>query len=117
MSEQGPCDSIIEKAEKEMAALVVARDSAYHQRNMLVGLLSKLYPSWINLDPGEPDWPVVLIQLPTGQVSWHITYQERYSIFAHIYGESGPPWDGHDDVEKWRRVSAMLGPIAGSVKP
>lgn len=41
-------------------------------------------------DPAEPGWPVVYIQLPTGQVSWHVP---EYEV----------PWDGHDTPEKYRR--------------
>jgi hypothetical protein len=41
-------------------------------------------------DPNEPHWPLVFIDLPTGQVSWHVLeYQED--------------WDGHDTAEKYRR--------------
>jgi hypothetical protein len=86
-----------------------ARDAAYAQRNMLVGALSKLFPAWLRVDASNLDWPVVMIQLPTGQVSWHITEQERYSVFAHL--EPGDTaWDGHDDVEKWRRVAGLRAP-------
>jgi hypothetical protein len=48
----------------------------------------------IKLDPQEPDWPVVYIELPTGQVSWHVP------AYA---GE----WDRHDTEEKYRRCRAF----------
>jgi hypothetical protein len=45
----------------------------------------------LGVDPKQPDWPIVVyIELPTGQVSWHMR--------QHLV-----EWDGHDTVEKYRR--------------
>jgi len=44
----------------------------------------------IALDPAQPAWPVVYIELPTGQVSWHMP--------AHP-----TPWDEHTTEEKYDR--------------
>jgi len=49
----------------------------------------------IALDPDEPLWPVVYIELPTGQVSWHMP--------AHP-----TPYDGHSTSEKYDRIRAYL---------
>lgn len=49
------------------------------------------YAAGIRLDPDEPDWPVVYIELPTGQVSWHMP---QHPI----------PFDGHDAAEKTKRI-------------
>lgn len=49
------------------------------------------YPCGVRIDPQEPAWPVVYIELPTGQVSWHIP-------------EHTSPWDGHDFYEKQERM-------------
>jgi len=51
---------------------------------------NKGYKVGIRIDPEEPDWPVVSIKLPTGQVTWHTS--------------QGPEWDGHDTDLKWKRV-------------
>jgi hypothetical protein len=48
----------------------------------------------IRIDPAEPEWPVVYIELPTGQVSWHMP-------------QHPVPWDGHDTAEKYRRCRAF----------
>jgi hypothetical protein len=48
----------------------------------------------IVLDPAEPDWPVVYIELPTGQISWHMP-------------RHGRPWDGHTTEQKFERISAF----------
>jgi hypothetical protein len=42
-------------------------------------------------DPEHPEWPVAYIELPTGQVSWHMPQHEI-------------EWDGHDTVEKYKRI-------------
>jgi hypothetical protein len=49
-------------------------------------------PCGIRVIPGEPDWPIVYIDLPeVGQVSWHLpAYTGEY--------------DGHDTAEKYDRV-------------
>lgn len=45
------------------------------------------------LDPSEPEWPVAYIELPTGQVSWHMPQFHK-------------PYDGHTTEEKYRRITA-----------
>lgn len=52
----------------------------------------------IALDPAEPDWPVVYIELPTGQISWHMP---RYAN----------EFDGHTPANKFARIREY---IAGS---
>lgn len=65
-------------------------------------VLAAMYAAWkcgfpvgIAIDPKEPDWPVVYIELPTGQVSWHMPRHIR-------------EWDGHDTAEKYNRVGRWL---------
>lgn len=53
-------------------------------------------PAGIRLDPSEPEWPVAYIELPTGQVSWHLP-------------QHPVAWDGHTTEEKYRRVDAYAG--------
>jgi hypothetical protein len=55
-------------------------------------------PAGIALDPAEPDWPVVYIELPTGQVSWHMP--------AHPTA-----WDGHSTEEKYNRCHAYASSV------
>lgn len=89
-----------------------AKDNAYTERNKLVCLLSKVFPSSIQdhvLKEGEQwdeDWrKVIFIELPTGQCSWHIHRLEE-PMFAHL-GDMGMKWDGHTTEEKYQRVDAM----------
>ena len=82
------------------------KDTAYHERNLLVAALAKLYPSGRRrtaIEGWEPEWyGCVYIDLPTGQVSWHYHVSET-PLFADlpIYDR---PWDGHDTEEKYRRL-------------
>lgn len=72
----------------------------YDSRNLLVmaavaTALAEDIVAGYRIDPSEPDWPVAYIELPTGQVSWHIEQHKK-------------SWDGHDTAEKYRRVAAYL---------
>lgn len=42
-------------------------------------------------EPTGTDWPVVYIELPTGQVSWHMPPHKHQ-------------WDGHTNEEKSKRI-------------
>lgn len=96
----------------EIAKLTIQKNQAYTERNKLVCLLSKVFPSSIQdhiLKEGEPwdeDWrKVIYIELPTGQCSWHIHRSEE-PMFAHL-GDMGFTYDGHSTPEKYQRVDAM----------
>src|ERR1019366_2731470 len=94
------CDQIDElKAEKTFV---------YAERNKLVGLLSKVFPSFICIDEeGEEDWQnVVILALPTGQASFHVHTSEM-SLFGHLKVLEQNIYDGHSTVQKYARVDAM----------
>lgn len=72
----------------------------YQSRNICVLLALATarnagYEAGIRIDPKEPDWPVVFIELPQGQVSWHLP--------QHTH-----EWDGHTTDEKNQRVAAFI---------
>ena len=74
-------------------------DTDYEKRyDLVLDALSQArnagYAAGIRLDPADPEWPVVYIELPTGQVSWHLPQHPQ-------------PWDGHDTPEKYRRCRAF----------
>lgn len=76
----------------------------YRERHHLIAHLAAAYPSVmvLNADPDEPDWPIIYITLPTGQVSWHIAPRDM-DLFRHVpIGEA--VWDGSDVIEKYRRL-------------
>ena len=97
------------------------RDRAYLERNALfLALCSTGGKSWVAPDPSEPDWMVVFLQLPAGQVSFHIHAREFPDFMRCPFVQaSGDPWDGHETPEKWRRVLALIeryrhgGPLEG----
>lgn len=82
----------------ELLLLVERADTDYDKRYRLV-LTAVWRASTLNLatgfriDPTEPEWPVAYIELPTGQVSWHLP---QHPI----------AWDGHGTAEKYRRCRA-----------
>jgi len=49
----------------------------------------------IRIDENDPTWPVVYIELPTGQVSWHLP--------QHV-----DIWDGHDTDIKYQRINEWV---------
>lgn len=53
------------------------------------------YAAGIGFDIKEPRYPVVYIELPTGQVSWHVPEYAR-------------PWDGHSTEEKYKRINEFV---------
>lgn len=55
----------------------------------------------------EENWPVVYIELPTGQVSWHVPTCER-PPGCEVPTKPGYEWDGHTREEKARRISEYL---------
>lgn len=79
----------IQAADHDYAArygLVLDAVAAAHRAGLPVGF---------RYDPNEPDWPVAYIELPTGQVSWHVPQHSR-------------PWDGHTTEEKYQRIARFL---------
>lgn len=85
------------------------RDGAYRERAQLVAHFAALYPSHIGrTDPGAPDWPVLIVETPTGQMSWHIAERDL-DLFGHVQ-PTGPEhrgWDGHTTEEKYERLRAL----------
>ena len=45
-----------------------------------------------------------MVDLPTGQVSWHLPKQEVIGAWPAYQG----PWDGHDLDEKQKRIEAFI---------
>jgi hypothetical protein len=76
-------------------------DKNYEVRDRLVWeavfLAKQLgYKAGISFDAAQPEWPGICIELPTGQVSWHM---EQYP----------DPWDGHTTEEKYQRIHEWVG--------
>jgi hypothetical protein len=81
----------------------------YYDRNQLVQLCAQLagllgMTVGIGTDEDEPDWPVVFIDLPTGQVSYHIPMEE---LVLQIQ-EYPNLWDGHTNTQKRDRIRKYI---------
>jgi len=81
-------------------------NDVYWERNQLVLALTKLYKSWSSIEPQEPEWLIIFIELPTGQVSWHVPKAEYDQYFSHLPVEPNV-WDGHTTEEKYDRLRAL----------
>lgn len=83
-------------------------EEAYYDRNQLVLVCAQLamkigYSVRVNID--DPDWPVVIINLPQGQISYHVPQDEMIGEYPMDYNDS---WDGHDLELKRKRIDDFL---------
>lgn len=78
----------------------------YRERAHLVAHLARLHPSVIGVDPKEPDWAVVYIETPKGQLSWHIASDDM-DLFSDVPFLGSAKWDGHTTEEKYERLRAL----------
>jgi hypothetical protein len=67
-------------------------DKVYADRNLVVQAFASAmeqagrHVAW-GVDESEPDWPVLYIETPAGQVSWHIPKAERiYEVLGRADG-------------------------------
>lgn len=87
------------------------KDGAYRERNKLVSALSKLFPSSLGKhEKTDKTWHkewmnIVYINLPTGQVSWHL-HDTDLPLFAHLEYKN-EKWDGHTTEQKYERLSNL----------
>lgn len=95
------------ETERDLARAI--KDGAYHERNILVAALARLFPSGLRpteIEGWNPEWHgCVYIDLPSGQISYHFHDRE-----AHLF-EGLPPytkdWDGHDKDAVHQRLAAI----------
>lgn len=92
------------------------RDIAYAERAQMLAGFVKLavmlgYSAGIGQHEGDDDsWDkawltVVFVDLPTGQVSWHIHLSDIPLFdWLPVYTKK---WDGHSTEEKWNRVLSL----------
>lgn len=87
-------------------------DSVYRERAHLLALLTTHYPSHLQPDPAEPDWPVLYLILPTGQATWHIS-PDDLGLFDHVRTDIHEAWDGHTTEQKYERLAELTALRAG----
>lgn len=88
--------------------------AAYLDRNLLAQLSAKLamklgYAVGWNFD--DDDWPILYVQLPTGQISYHLPRGEVLSdgfVATPTGNMPAPDWDGHALEEKQQRIREFV---------
>ena len=78
-------------------------DEAYLDRNLCVQVMARMAEKLgYNVGVKENgDWPILYINLPTGQVSWHIPKADIAGISPEYHKE----WDGHDvEIKRMRLI-------------
>lgn len=106
-------DAALESLRTYLDALRAQKDQAYAERNKCVAFIARMalavgWPAWLGRHPDtdeawERDWlNIVFIELPTGQVSWHI-HDSEMPLFDFL-PSGGPPWDGHTTEDKYSRM-------------
>ena len=81
-------------------------NDAYFDRNQAVMAFAAVcmgyaFPVGIKDDP---EWPILFIKLPQGQVSWHIPKAELIGDWPAFEGE----WDGHTLEQKRERITEFI---------
>lgn len=95
----------------EIDLLTKQKGGAYAERDRLVAALSKCFRSSLERHPDsdkewDNDWRwIVLVNLPTGQATWHI-HDSELGWFDHL-PRFVSAWDGHTTAEKYVRLSAL----------
>jgi len=95
------------------------RDEVYRERNMCVTLIARMatalgyHAGLAQHDPKDKNWDpawktIVYIDLPSGQVSWHI-HESEIGWFADLRPYPGQ-WDLHTNEQKYARVLAYAPP-------
>ncbi|MFB6809437.1 hypothetical protein [Streptomyces sp. NPDC056387] len=106
----GPARGVVEDVADVRTAMLRAeaeRDRAYRERAHLVAHLASLYPATIGLtDPNAPDWPVITIETPAGQMTWHIAAADL-DLFEHVERSLDAVWDRHTTEHKYERLQHL----------
>jgi len=102
---------ITEAVVPELAGIREQLRAVYTERARLVAFLAACYPSVMLTDDAEPDWPIVFVDTPAGQLSWHVARADL-GLFAHVPATAEPTWDGHTTEVKYERLADMTARLA-----
>jgi hypothetical protein len=94
----------LEQLTGELTKTAGERNVAYRECAHLVALIAAIYPSCWNTDPGWPDWRIIYVDSPAGQLSWHIS-AAALVLFPHVMHNPAAVWDGHTTDQKYQRVT------------
>jgi len=104
-------EEIFKKLSDNLSLVEKDKDSAYKERNKLVALLTKFFPSFLAkendayLNFYNIHW-VVYLETPKGQLSWHIPDLDLF-LFDGVRRMATYIWDGHTTEEKYERLSKL----------
>jgi hypothetical protein len=107
-------------ARRQSARMREHRQRAYHERNLLVAVLSRLWPSHLMpVRPGRDvrgqmntwNW-VVCIHSPEGLLNWHLPNEEVDVYFSHLTKLGDNHWDKHTQDVKWERLEQLVATLA-----
>ena len=99
--------------------MLVKQRAVFSERNKLVCALSKLFPAHLGRHTDESIpcaancRTIVYVQIPAGQVSWHILDSELWMFVGLLYKEG--TWDGHTTEEKYIRLASLPRPNKDSI--
>ena len=87
----------IEAQAARIAELEAKVNAVYSERNRLASAFARMalvagFKAGKGVDPDETKWPVVYVETPNGQVSWHIAEQDA-DVLSGL-PEYGGEWDG-----------------------
>lgn len=91
---------------------IVERRELYRERAMLIAALARHYPGAVmsRNDNREPDWWVIYIETPAGQLSWYI-HGDDFELFpwVPVVEPDEVTWDGHSTEVKHERLRSLAG--------
>lgn len=112
----GPAD-IIDIFHARIAEAIAAKNQAYRERNELAACLATMSmdrtmgcSAWRGVDPDDPGWPVLYIELPSSQqVSYHFSPSDAHLI-SHIREShwEWEKWDGSTSEDRSRRLASPM---------
>lgn len=80
----------------------------YRERAELTAIPAALFGGVVSYNnPQSPTWPVLYIETPEGQISWH-NDPDDMGIFKHLPVVDDYPWDGHTTEEKYARIRRLV---------
>ncbi|MFE4527132.1 hypothetical protein ACFRMO_08030 [Streptomyces anulatus] len=80
----------------------------YTERAHLLAVVVALFGGVLSYtDPLTPGWPVLYVESPAGQLSWHI-HPDDVWLFDQVPVVDDYPWDRHSTATKYRRVRALV---------
>lgn len=80
----------------------------YTERAHLLAMVVALFGGVLSYtDPLTPGWPVLYVESPAGQLSWHIHPDDLW-LFDMVPVVDGYPWDHHSTTTKYRRFRSVV---------